>query len=98
MQTPFQLTEDQASRLLEFESGQVVIDGSVVEELLQIQQARPQWVNILNANVYGLGSVVRAKTTRLGLVAARRAINRCEKEELREILRKEQAACAAVAS
>ena len=87
----FELTQHQASLLLALETGQI-LDKEVVDQVLQIHRHRPHWVRVIKATLYGPGFVVSAKSTRLGRIAAKRALLSIELEAVRGVLRKEQAA------
>lgn len=89
----FELTKQQAELLLALETGNI-LDKTVVAPVLEVFQRRPHWVRIIKAQVYGMGAVVSAKSTRLGRIAAKHALHKIELEEAREMLRKEQAAAA----
>ncbi len=92
---PFELTKDQAALLLALETGNMV-DKTLEDQVLQIHRHRPHWLRVIKARLYGLGIVVSAKSTRLGRIAAKRALQSIELEDARAMLRKEQAAAAGV--
>lgn len=73
-QAPFQLTLFQAALLLVLETGSILAK-TIGEQAWEIFQHRPQWIRVTKANLDEAGFVFSARSTRLGCIAAKRALN-----------------------